>query len=65
MKIRRMKDPRRVTRDLSHAQKIHYDPVLEVYWIEIALPDGTTYQTCPFSSNFLDGMYNEAWDAPR
>lgn len=48
---------------MSHREKLHYDPHLDVYWIVTLLPDGTQHIGSPFAITALDALYNASWGA--
>lgn len=61
MRVKKNKNGKRVEWELSHREKMHYDPHLDVYWVVTLLPDGTEHKGSPFSVSALDSMYNESW----
>lgn len=61
MRLKRAKVGKRVVVELSHRERLHYDPHLDDYWIVTLMSDGTEHVGSPFSVGALDGMYNDSW----
>lgn len=61
MRLKRAKVGRRAVAELSHREKLHFDPHLDVYWIVTLMPDGSEHVGAPFSASALDALYNESW----
>ena len=61
MRVKRAKEGKRVEHEMSHREKLHYDPHLDVYWIVTLLPDGTQHIGSPFAITALDALYNASW----
>jgi len=61
MRVKTVKEGKRVSHEMSHREKLHYDPYLDVYWIVTLMPDGTQHIGSPFAVTALDSLYNTSW----